>query len=113
MKETVYLGSSPPEEDCAQVGEGCYHARARKECRAYINQLYRFLESKGNPKDKLPEGFSLTTKSEAHDYGTYLEVVCKFDANHDQSWDLAHILEGCGPTEWDDLALTELEGPIT
>jgi len=43
MKETIYIGSSPPEEDCAQVGEEGYHAQSRRECRAYINQLYRFL----------------------------------------------------------------------
>lgn len=112
MKETIYLGSSPPEEDCAQVGQEGYHAQARKECRAYINQLYRFLASKGHVRNELPEGFILTTKSEPHDFGSYLEVVCKFNANHEGSWDLAQLLDCEGPGTWDQDAINEMNRPI-
>ena len=112
MKETIYLGSSPPEEDCAQVGSDDYHVKARAECQAYRNQLYRFLKAKGYSKGDLPADFALTIKSEQHDYGTYLEVVVRFNSEDEKSWDLAQLLEGESPTEWDQEARDELNYPI-
>ena len=108
MKEIVYLGSSPPEEQCAQVGTEDYQAQSRKECRAYINQLYRFLVANGHAKENLPEGFALITKTEPHDYGSYIEVVAKFNDEDESSWNLALLLEGSGPAFWDEEAKKEL-----
>lgn len=112
MKETIYLGSSPAEEDCAQVGTEGYKTRAWAECRAYINQLYRILRAKGYPKGELPKDFFITTKNEQHDYGTYLEVVVLFNPDDDKSWDVAHLLEVELPGEWDQEAREELNRPI-
>lgn len=111
MKETIYLGSSPPEEECAQVGQDDYPSKARKECRAYINQLHRFLASKGHVRNELPEDFVLMAKSEPHDLGSYLEVVVRFNPEDEKSWELAMLLDGEGPSNWDEDAIKEMNRP--
>jgi hypothetical protein len=72
MRDFIDVGSSPPGETCAQVGSDGYHDLARKECRAYIAQLRRVFGSE-------PEGAGLTVKSNPHDFGTYLSVICYYD----------------------------------
>ena len=101
MWDFLYVGSSPPEETCAQVGSDDYHDRARRECRAYVNLLRRAL----GPE---PEGASLSIKSCPHDFGTYLEVVCYFDPEKPESADYALRCESDGPPRWDEEALREL-----
>lgn len=106
--ERLEIGSSPYGEECAQVGADDYYERAQKECRAFINQLYRMLEVQGYPKDKLPDNFRLVVKSNSHDFGTYYEVACKFNGDDEKSWELATWLEGNGPELWDEKAKAEL-----
>jgi hypothetical protein len=107
MIDYVFIGSVPAEEDCAQVGEDAYSRKARKECRAYISLIKRHFESKGiNIHDEL-----LVIKSEAHDFGSYLEVACKISANDpraEELYDLAYRIESESPTRWDEQALQEL-----
>jgi hypothetical protein len=45
MNSWIDIGSSPPDESCVQVGSDDYVRRARRECRAYINQLRRVFGS--------------------------------------------------------------------
>src|SRR5581483_6335620 len=97
MSDFVDLGgTTPPMEACAQVGsrEYDYSDRARKEARAYINQLRRMFGAE-------PDGVRLSIKSHPHDFGTYLTVVCYFDSNDKTG---SHYAARCesGPDEWDE-----------
>jgi hypothetical protein len=107
MIDYVFIGSAPAEEDCAQVGQYDYSMRARKECRAYISLIKRHFESQGI---SIPNEL-LVIKSEAHDFGSYLEVACKInstDPRAEELYDLACRIESESPTRWDEKALQEL-----
>lgn len=41
MSQFIDVGSAPWNEECAQLGSDDYHDRAKRECRAYLNQLRR------------------------------------------------------------------------
>jgi hypothetical protein len=105
MRDTyIDLGNTtPPEEDCAQVGsrQYDYYDRARREARAYIAMLRRIFGEE-------PDGARLSTKSHPHDFGTYLTVVCYFDPDDRAAAEYASRCEDEGPTEWDELARQEL-----
>ena len=99
--DDIYLGESPCDEDCAQVGRDGYGIRARTECRALINQVRRQL----GPE---PEGAQLCIKSSNHDYGTLYSVHCKFDATYDAAITYAFKAEAEYPSVWDEKARVEL-----
>jgi hypothetical protein len=101
MDDHVDIGSSPPTESCAQIGSPGYDVQARRECRAYISLLRRTL----GPE---PDGARLSIRSNAHDFGTYLSVVCYFAADSGPALDYALRCESEGPEEWDDVARQEL-----
>lgn len=101
MKDELYLGPVPVEEDCSQVGSIGYLQRSRVECRAYINQLIREF---GEP----PEGSSLKIKACPHDFGTYHEVVVTFDDDIRESVEWAFNVEDKLPMTWDTEAKVEL-----
>jgi hypothetical protein len=109
MLETLELGSVPANEECAQVGSPGYYDRMRAETKSYIGQLYRVLETKGYTRDKLPDSFRLVGKSFPHDYGSYTEVVAKFDVDDEAAFELAYMLDELAPAEWDDVAKSELD----
>jgi len=67
MRDSLSIGSSPANEDCAQVGSDDYNKRARAETRAFVHQLRRVFGTE-------PEGARLKVKPNQHDFGTYLEV---------------------------------------
>ena len=108
MIERLEIGCTPYGESCAQVGSDNYGEQAKKECRAYVNQLYRILEAKGHLRKTLPENFSLQIKGNSHDFGMYYEVVCKFEDDNEEACDLAYFLEGNSPENWDEIAKNEL-----
>jgi hypothetical protein len=101
MRDFIDLGCAPSMESCAQVGSENYWSRSQRECKAYIGQLRRLL---GNE----PYGATLRTKSNPHDFGTYLSVVCFFDASNNAAIEYAFRCEAQGPQEWDEQALHEL-----
>jgi len=101
MKHFVEIGSTPGSEPCAQVGSPTYETMARMECRAMMNLLRRLFGQE-------PDGAKLQIKSNPHDFGTYLEVVCWYDDAKDASVDYAFKCEGEGPEIWDKQALAEL-----
>jgi hypothetical protein len=96
------LGPTPAEEKCAQVGQDNYHEVSRREANAYIKQLRRMFGEE-------PAGARLTMKSYPHDFGSYLEVVVKFNENDEEAVEYAFKLEGNLPGEWDDEARQELQ----
>lgn len=97
----VNIGAVPNGEDCAQVGSENYTEKARKECRAYINQLRRVYGEE-------PFGARLSIMSNPHDFGSYLEVVCKYDENDEKSVEYAFNCEN-GVEYWDEQAKQELQ----
>jgi hypothetical protein len=94
MRDYLTLGSSPCDEDCAQVGQPDYEARAQEECRRFI----LLIRQKLGPE---PEGAWLSTKSFPHDFGTYYEVVCLFDANDEAAAHYAYRCESELPATWE------------
>ena len=101
MREHLDLGSTPADEPCAQVGSDDYQERARKETRAYVNQLRRMF----GPE---PEGSKIAAKSNPHDYGSYFSVVVYYDPKIPASIDYAFNVENNLPGKWDEEARKEL-----
>ena len=96
--ETLELGSTPVEESCAQVGTDDYMNRARKECHAYMGQF------------PVPADVDITfgVKRFQHDFGSYLEVVVRFNTECDRSVKYAFGVENNLPGVWDNEAKQEL-----
>jgi hypothetical protein len=101
VREQLDLGCAPSEEDCAQVGSDDYHDRSRRECRAYIAQLRRIFGEE-------PPGASLFIKSNPHDFGTYLSVVCSYASDDQEAANYAFGCEAKGPRAWDEQARKDL-----
>jgi len=99
----IEIGSSPCDEDCAQLGSDNYYEQSHKECKAFINQLRRQFGDE-------PDGAKLRIKSNNHDFGTYYEVVCYFEEDNKKAIDYALKCEGKTPANWDEEALIELKG---
>ncbi len=101
MNDHIDVGATPPMEDCAQVGTADYFERAGRECRAYIGLLRRLL----GPE---PHGAQLDVKSNAHDFGTYLSVICRYETGNQEAMQYAFRCEAEGPEKWDAVARHEL-----
>lgn len=99
-KDCLYIGPTPYDEDCEQVGPNTNYVKMRHECRVFIGQLRRI----HGPE---PEGCRLFIKGEAHDFGTYYEVVCYYDSDDSRCVDYALKCEHT-PAHWDDIAREEL-----
>lgn len=104
-RDRIELAPTPVAEDCAQVGSPDYHERARKECRAFIEQLRRQF----GPE---PEGARLLMTSHPHDFGAYHEVSCSFDDGFAEAADYAFKLDHELPEYWDDEARAALGLPV-
>ena len=85
IKDSLYIGESPWDESCAQLGTDMYPVNARKECQRFIEQIRNHYGSE-------PEGARLYIKSNPHDFGSYLSVECDF------TWDPS--AEGDDPEDW-------------
>lgn len=95
---TEFLGGSPTNEDCAQIGAKAYDAEAlnKLECEAFIVALKRV---HGDP----PRGCKLLVQRQAHDFGDYYDVILRYD-------DSAEALEYCrkvelGVANWRDAGM--------
>ena len=86
MMENLNIGSTPNEEECAQVGSADYYARAIKECLAYREQIRKHYPE--------PENGYLKVKGFPHDFGTYYEVVAYYDPEDTQASRWAFDIEG-------------------
>ena len=105
MKDYLYIGPTPSDESCVQVGDENYREKATIELDAFINQLYRhfgqeFIEN---------NGIYLKKKWNSHDFGTYGEIVVVFDDSNDESVNAAFHIESNCPENWDEDAVIELE----
>jgi hypothetical protein len=99
-RETLEIGSTPYDEDCAQVGSDDYAKRGKAECNRFIALLTKKF---GNP----PGEAYFYVKSNPHDFGTYYEVAIKFNPNDEAECDFAYRVEGNTPATWDDDAKYE------
>ena len=95
MSDFLTLGSAPAEEECAQVGRPGYREQAIAECRAYVRALRNVLGQE-------PDGAQLTYCPFRHDFGTYYEVICRFDPAMPEAIDYAYRCESKGPRTWEE-----------
>lgn len=96
MRDYITLGSSPLDEDCAQVGTDEYQQRSRAE----LQQLKRMMQ------DIHPEialGY-YTVKAFPHEFGTYHELCAMFDDDYEATVNWAFEAEDTVPAKWDDQA---------
>jgi hypothetical protein len=92
-RDYIDIGSTPANEECAQVGSDNYYEKARKECATFIGQIRREF----GPE---PGSARLGIKGNPHDFGTYYEVVCYYDDNDETGMDYAFKCESSAP-DWD------------
>lgn len=102
MIDHLEIGSVPVDEPCAQLGSEKYDAShwSRIECAVYAEQLRRVY----GPE---PAGATLYTKSNRHDFGTYLEVAVRYDEDDEAATDYAYKCEA-GLDTWDDISKAKL-----
>ncbi|MEZ6142950.1 MAG: hypothetical protein R3B84_20490 [Zavarzinella sp.] len=93
------VGPAPAEETCVAVGERDYSKKARTECQQYIQAIRAKLGQE-------PEGARLGIKSFTHDFGSYFEVVCYFEAENPKAVEYAYRCEGEAPTTWEEVGMT-------
>jgi hypothetical protein len=94
----IEIGGVPSEEDCVATGvtENATSLN-RLECRAYIEALRLKYGSE-------PEGAKLSTKGNPHDFGTFYEVVCRYDPEIKAAWEYAYLVEN-GLARWLDVGM--------
>lgn len=94
MKDLVYLGPVPADEQCLELGAPNYEPHAaEQECRRYIELIRRTV----GPE---PQGAKLKVKWQEHDLGSYCEVVCEFDDRYQEAFDYAFRCESEAPMKW-------------
>ena len=93
MRDYVDIGPSPSAEPCVSVGELNYTERAREECRRFIVAIRETI----GPE---PAGARLAIKSNPHDFGSYLEVVCYYDTDDADAEEYAFKCESDAPEHW-------------
>lgn len=103
MRDYLEIDTVPTDEDCAQVGAPDYDTRARREARAFINQILRHYPE--------PLYGDITFKRNQHDFGEYLSIKINFDDDDEESCNWAFAIEGDNLgvlREWDKEARAEL-----
>ncbi|MDR2452365.1 MAG: hypothetical protein LBE85_11500 [Candidatus Accumulibacter sp.] len=98
--QTIGIGPTPCEEECAQVGRADYEERSRRECLVFRRMLQRLYPA--------PDRASLQVKSFAHDFGSYREVCVCYDDEDRAASEYAFRLEEKTPPKWDAIAHYEL-----
>jgi len=90
----VSIGPAPCDEECAQVGDDDYINKARSECQRYIALIRKVV----GPE---PFGARLVMQANHHDFGTYYEVICKYDEDNEEATQYAFRCEDEAPTRWE------------
>lgn len=102
------FGSSPSEEPCAQVGDEGYALLARKECTLFAMQIRRTYEE-AHRQSLEDVGVRLKVKSNAHDFGSYYEVVAVFNDSDESALNAIYWLDDNVPEKWDETSLKLLK----
>ena len=99
MRDDMSIGPNPCDEPCVSVGEPDYYPRAKEEC----NRFIELIRKKLGPE---PPGARLAVKSNPHDFGSYLDVVCYFEDSDEEARKYAYLCESEAPRTWQDDQLT-------
>lgn len=94
MTDFIYIGPSPPDEECVQVGTPDYANLAWTECTRYIQLLRAFFGEE-------PPGCQLKIRTEPHQFGQYMEVICEYTVEAGPEYALN--CESNGPQKWTDV----------
>jgi hypothetical protein len=96
--ETCEIGGSPTEEDCAATGvtEG-FDALNRLECAAYTVALQRKYGT-------APDGIAFRVKENIHDFGSYYDVICRYNPEAPEAAEYATKVEN-GLATWDEVGM--------
>lgn len=105
MTDYLNIGSSPAEEDCAQVGSPDYHNKAMAELKRYRDLIRAHC-------GKEPPGTKLVIKWFPHDFGTYGELVCEYQEGDEVGLSYALHVESNGPCRWDGEGATRWQNPL-
>lgn len=108
MKDYMYVGSSPYEEECAQSGTIGFHEVNRFQCGVLRDQLVREYKATHNGAD-VPDGCELATRREPGGNGGYYEVVANYDDSDEKGADAAFWMEANLPANWDREAHATLD----
>lgn len=103
MLDYLNLGSTPSDEDCAQVGGPDYQNIANKELDAYKAQLERMF-----PGLETHKRMEFKKMWFPHDFGSYGEIVITYDDDNELEAATAIEIEWNTPTNWDQEAIKEL-----
>jgi hypothetical protein len=103
MYNSLEIGTVPAGEECQQIGTRDYDAqKARIEATVYKRQLIRM---RGEP----PPDCWLVVQGQPHDFGTYYEVVVKWEGDNEAAVQYAYDMERNAPEFWDTAAIGDLE----
>ena len=102
--EYLELGSSPSEEDCAQLGSSDYAYRAIAECKAYRNYLVRLFPV----PDSLQWDVTYILRPYPYEQESYYEVVIRYNPNNVEAVKFAFQVERKAPAHWDERSIAEL-----
>jgi len=89
MKDYLFIDTTPTEEQCAQVSEEDYHAKARAEAKRMLSQIDKHYPL---PNDATM-GYT-TIAIERHDFGAYFQIKIVFDDECEHSTNWAFSIEG-------------------
>lgn len=93
MRDYVYLGSAPYDEDCVQANN---MEAMTEECMRYkqlLEQLY-----------PVPQGINAryTIRTFTHDFGSYKAVCIVYDDADLVAFEFAYLVEGNIPARWEE-----------
>ena len=94
MRDYISIGPTPGDEDCQQLGQDYDEQKARAECDRFLALIKKVVGEE-------PTGATLAVKTQPHDFGCYLEVVCYYDDNDEEAVEYAFRCEEDAPTEWE------------
>ena len=98
MLDTVWIGSTPCNEDCAQVGEPDYARDAKIECRQFIEAIRKVCGHE-------PEGARLKITTSEHDWGTLYDVSVVYDTDNEKAAEYAYMVEDKAPQTWNEAGM--------
>ncbi len=99
MIDYLYLGPTPSDENCAQIGDDNFREQCNKEMEAYIDQLNRMYPEVSRYKE-----MRFKKHWQQHDFGSYGEVVITYNDEDEEQSTLALKVEWNLPSNWDEIA---------
>lgn len=97
MKNYMQLGTAPPDEVCAQLGQPNYREYAMIEATTHIAQLQRCFR-------QLPDGMRFGIEYIPHDFGVYTDVVLHYNSLNEKHCEVSGKIEDKQPRVWDTKA---------